>query len=127
MSNIPETLYYNADHDWVRVEGGEGICGITDYAQGELGDIVFLELPQVGDSVVQGASYGTVEAVKTVSDLISPVSGEVIAVNEALTQDASPVNTDPYGDGWMIKVTLSQTGEIASLMDAKAYAALLDK
>jgi len=127
MSNIPEDLYYNADHDWVRMEGDVGMCGITDYAQGELGDIVFLELPQVGDSVGQGTSYGTVEAVKTVSDLISPVSGEVIAVNQALTQDASAVNADPYGEGWMIKVKLSNAGEMASLMDAKAYAALLDK
>ncbi len=125
MSAIPENLYYNAAHDWVRVDGEMGICGITDYAQGELGDIVFLELPQVGDVVTQGESYGTVEAVKTVSDLISPVSGEVVAVNEALTEDASPVNTDAYGEGWMIKVRLSQAGEIDSLMDAKAYVALL--
>ena len=125
MANIPEDLSYNADHDWVRVEGDTGICGITDYAQSELGDIVFLELPGVGDSVSQGASYGTVEAVKTVSDLISPVSGEVIAVNETLTEDASQVNADPYGEGWMIKVRLSDASEIDSLMTAQAYAELL--
>lgn len=125
MSLVPENLYYNADHDWVLVDGDTGICGVTDYAQGELGDIVFLELPQVGDSVIQGESYGTVEAVKTVSDLISPVSGEVIEVNDALTEEASHVNTDAYGDGWMIRVRLSNLDELESLMDAKEYAALL--
>lgn len=126
MADIPGELQYNADHDWVLVEDGVGTCGITDYAQGELGDIVFLELPGVGDTVTQGESYGTVEAVKTVSDLISPVSGEVVEVNEALTQDASLVNADPYDAGWMIRVRLSDLSELEELMDAQAYAGHID-
>ena len=122
MAEVPGELRYNVDHDWVLVDDGVGICGITDYAQGELGDIVFLELPEVGDIVTQGESYGTVEAVKTVSELISPVSGEVIEVNEVLTQDASLVNVDPYDSGWMIRVRLSDPTEIDELMDADSYA-----
>ena len=99
MSDIPKDLLFNSDHDWVRIEGDTGTCGITDYAQGELGDIVFLELPEIGDFVAQGESYGIIEAVKTVSDLIAPVSGEVIDVNTQLTDDAALVNDEPYGDG----------------------------
>lgn len=127
MAHIPEDLYYNSDHDWVRIEGELGTCGITDYAQGELGDIVFLELPEVGDWVVQGESYGTIEAVKTVSDLIAPVSGEVIDVNAELTDDAALVNAEPYEDGWMIQVRLSDPSETDALMDAPAYTGLLDE
>ena len=127
MSQIPEELWYNSDHDWVRVEGDVGACGITDYAQGELGDIVFLELPEVGDSVEQGQPYGTLEAVKTVSDLISPVSGEVTEVNTDLTEDASPVNTDPYGEGWMIEVRLRDPSEMAALLNAQAYGELVEE
>lgn len=127
MAHIPEDLYYNSDHDWVRIEGDVGTCGITDYAQGELGDIVFLELPEVGDWVVQGESYGTIEAVKTVSDLIAPVSGEVIDVNAELTDDAALVNAEPYEDGWMIQVRLSDPSETDALMDAPAYTGLLDE
>ncbi len=127
MAHIPEDLYYNSDHDWVRIEGDVGTCGITDYAQGELGDIVFLELPEVGDWVVQGESYGTIEAVKTVSDLIAPVSGEVIDVNVELTDDAALVNAEPYEDGWMIQVRLSDPSETDALMDAPAYTGLLDE
>jgi len=127
MAHIPEDLYYNSDHDWVRIEGELGTCGITDYAQGELGDIVFLELPEVGDWVVQGESYGTIEAVKTVSDLIAPVSGEVIDVNVELTDDAALVNAEPYEDGWMIQVRLSDPSETDALMDAPAYTGLLDE
>ena len=122
MAEVPGDLHYNADHAWVLVDDGVGICGITEYAQGELGDIVFLELPGVGDIVTQGESYGTVEAVKTVSELISPVSGEIVEVNDILTQDASLVNVDPYDSGWMIRVKLSDLSEIDELMDASAYA-----
>ena len=121
MPEVPEDLFYNADHDWVRIDGNTGICGITDYAQGELGDIVFLELSGVGETVTQGEVYGTLEAVKTVSDLISPVSGEILEVNEVLTEDASEVNTSPYGEGWMIKVRLQDAAEIEDLMNAEAY------
>ena len=126
MSDIPEDLLFNSDHDWVRIEGDTGMCGITDYAQGELGDIVFLELPEIGDFVAQGESYGTIEAVKTVSDLIAPVSGEVVDVNIQLTDDAALVNDEPYGEGWMIQVRLSDPSEIEDLMDAHAYAGLVD-
>lgn len=125
MAHVPEDLYYNSDHDWVRIEGALGTCGITDYAQGELGDIVFLELPEVGDWVVQGEPYGTIEAVKTVSELISPVSGEVIDVNVELTDDAALVNAEPYENGWMIQVRLSDPSETDALMDAHAYTGLL--
>lgn len=125
MAHVPEDLYYNSDHDWVRIEGELGTCGITDYAQGELGDIVFLELPEVGDWVVQGEPYGTIEAVKTVSELISPVSGEVIDVNVELTDDAALVNAEPYENGWMIQVRLSDPSETDALMDAHAYTGLL--
>ena len=127
MSDIPEDLLFNSDHDWVRIEGDTGTCGITDYAQGELGDIVFLELPEIGDFVAQGESYGIIEAVKTVSDLIAPVSGEVVDVNIQLTDDAALVNDEPYGEGWMIQVRLSDPSEIEVLMDAHAYAGLIDK
>lgn len=127
MADIPEDLLYNSDHDWVRIEDGTGTCGITDYAQGELGDIVFLELPETGESVTQGESYGTVEAVKTVSDLISPVSGEVVDINIQLTEDASLVNAEPYGEGWMIKVRLSDPSETEALIAADAYAGLIDE
>ena len=125
MAHVPEDLYYNSDHDWVRIEGELGTCGITDYAQGELGDIVFLELPEVGDWVVQGEPYGTIEAVKTVSELISPVSGEVTDVNMELTDDAALVNAEPYENGWMIQVRLSDPSETDALMDAHAYTGLL--
>jgi len=127
MADIPEDLLYNSDHDWVRIEDDTGTCGITDYAQGELGDIVFLELPEAGESVTQGESYGTVEAVKTVSDLISPISGEVVEVNIQLTEDASLVNAEPYGEGWMIRMRLSDPSETEALMDAGAYAGLIDE
>ena len=121
MPEVPEELFYNADHDWVQLDGDTGICGITDYAQGELGDIVFLELPGVGETVAQGEVYGTVEAVKTVSDLVSPISGEVVEMNEGLTEDASEVNTSPYREGWMIRVRLQDAAEIDDLMNAEAY------
>ncbi len=127
MAEIPEDLLYNSDHDWVRIEGDTGTCGITDYAQEELGDIVFLELPEVGNWVAQGEPYGTIEAVKTVSDLIAPVSGEVIDVNIQLTDDASLVNAEPYAEGWMIQVRLEDPSETEALMDAHAYAGILDE
>jgi len=127
MSEIPEGLWYSAEHDWLRIEDDTGVMGITDYAQGELGDIVFLELPEVGDHIEQDQSYGTVEAVKTVADLYTPVSGEIIEVNTELTEDASQVNIDPYGEGWMIKVRLSDSSEIEGLMNAEDYEKMLDE
>ena len=126
MAEVPEDLQYNADHDWVLVEDGVGMCGITDYAQGELGDIVFLELPEVGTEVVIGDSYGTIEAVKTVADLISPVTGKVVEVNDALQEDASLVNSDPYGEGWTIRVRLADPKEVDELISAEAYRAIIE-
>ena len=124
---FPEHLKYTKDHEWVRVEGDTGMVGITDYAQGELGDIVFVELPVVGEKVKQGETFGTIEAVKAVSDLYAPVSGEVIEVNSKLENESELVNKEPYEAGWMIKLRLSDSGELTNLMDAKQYKALVGK
>ena len=126
MSEIPDGLSYTKEHEWFRVEGDLGVVGITDYAQGELGDIVFVELPKVGDTVSRGDSFGTVEAVKTVADLYAPVSGEVTRVNEALAENAEQVNTDPYGEGWMIELRASDSGELADLLSAEAYGKVIE-
>lgn len=124
MSDIPSDLLYSAEHEYLKKTDDPEvfIVGITDYAQGELGDVVFVELPSVGDSYEKMATFGTIEAVKAVSDLYSPVSGEVVEVNEGLDDDPSLVNSDPYGEGWMIKVRLSDSGELDGLMDATSYA-----
>jgi glycine cleavage system H protein len=124
MSDIPSDLLYSAEHEYLKKTDDPDVytVGITDYAQGELGDVVFVELPSVGDSYEKMATFGTIEAVKAVSDLFSPVSGEVVEVNEGLEDDPSLVNSDPYGDGWMIKVRLASASEIDGLMDATAYA-----
>lgn len=121
MAEVIEGLLYHEAHDWLGVDGDTGTTGITDYAQAELGDIVFLELPEVGTDVVLGESYGTVEAVKTVADLISPVSGKVVEVNDQLQEDASLVNTDPYGEGWTIRIRLADESELEELMKPEAY------
>jgi len=125
--NFPETVKYTRDHEWIRIEGDTGTVGITDYAQGELGDVVFVELPAVGKSVRQGEAFGTIEAVKAVSDLYAPVSGAVTDVNAAVAATPDAVNKDPYGKGWMVKIKLSNPGEAASLIDAAAYRALVGK
>jgi len=124
---FPETLKYTKDHEWVLIEGETGTVGITDYAQGELGDVVFVELPAVGRSVRQGESFGTIEAVKAVSDLFAPMSGAVTDVNAAVAAAPDAVNKDPYGKGWMVKLKLASVSEAASLLDAKAYRALIGK
>ncbi len=118
---IPEDLKYTKEHEWARIEGDIATIGITDYAQSELGDIVYVELPKVGAKVEQMAPIGTIEAVKTVADLYSPVSGEVIEVNEQLTQNPSKINTDPYGEGWIAKIKISNTDEIKNLLSAEDY------
>jgi len=117
----PETLKYTEEHEWVRAEGKTAVIGITDYAQGELGDIVFVELPQPGAAVQQGGVFGTIEAVKTVSDLYAPVTGKVVAVNESLGGEPEAVNRAPYEDGWMIKIEMDDAGELEKLMDAAGY------
>ena len=127
MPDIPDSLKYTAEHEWVRMEGDTGVVGITDYAQGELGDIVFVELPAVGDTVEAGKPFGTVEAVKTVEDLYSPVTGEVTGVNEALTEDAAQINSDPYGEGWMVQIRLQDPSAAADLLSAEAYGRLIEE
>ena len=123
--NFPDNLRYTSEHEWIRVEGDEAFVGITDYAQSELGEIVFIDVPTVGETVGQGDVFGSIEAVKTVSDLNMPVTGEVLELNEEL--DAAPelVNNDPYGKGWIIRIAVKDAAELDSLMDAKAYEASL--
>ena len=123
--NIPANLKYTKDHEWVSVEGDVATIGITDFAQGELGDIVYVEIETVGETMDQEEVFGSVEAVKTVSDLFMPVSGEIIEFNSGLESNPEAVNKDPYGDGWMIKVKLSNPSELESLLDAAGYEALV--
>ncbi len=122
--NVPAELKYTKEHEWVKVEGNIATIGITDYAQGELGDIVFVELPEVGDTVEKAAAFGTIEAVKAVSEMFSPVGGKVAEVNAKLEDDPMVINTDPYGDGWMIKIELADASETDGLLDADAYSDL---
>ena len=123
MSNIPADLRYTEEHEYVRTEaGGVVIIGITDYAQGELGDVVYVDLPDVGTSLARMDVFGTIEAVKAVSELFSPLAGEVIEINDALDRDPSLVNKDPYDDGWMIKMQIQSEGELNDLLPASDYA-----
>jgi glycine cleavage system H protein len=122
---VPTDLRYTKDHEWVRVDGDEATVGITEYAASQLGDIVFVELPEIGRSVAQFAAFGVVESVKAVSDLFAPVSGEVTAVNDALTASPESVNGDPYGAGWMVRLHLSGSDELNELLDPAAYDALI--
>lgn len=123
--NFPNTVRYTSEHEWIRVEGDEAYVGITDYAQSELGEIVFVDVPTIGEQVAQGEVFGSVEAVKTVSDLNMPASGEVLELNAELEDHPELVNNDPYGAGWMIRVRLSAPSELDNLMDATAYEASL--
>ena len=121
MANVPEGLYYSKDHEWLRVEGETGTVGITDHAQHSLGDVVYVELPKAGETFAAHDTFGSVESVKAVSELFLPVAGEVTEVNGALTDEPEKVNTDPYGDGWMLRVKLSNRGEVDSLLSAAEY------
>jgi glycine cleavage system H protein len=123
--NVPENLKYTKDHEWLRVEGETGIVGVTDFAQGELGDVVFIEIETVGETLKKEEVFGTIEAVKTVSDMFMPVSGEVLEVNPALEESPDVVNKDPYGKGWMIKLKITNPAEVNDLLSAEAYKALL--
>ncbi len=125
--NFPDTLKYTKDHEWILVNGDTGTVGITDYAQGELGDVVFVELPEVGRVLKQHQSFGTIEAVKAVSDIYAPASGSVVEVNKDLSSTPELVNKDPYGKGWMVKLKLSNATELSALLDASAYKALVGK
>ena len=122
---IPENLKYTNDHEWVRVEGNIGILGVTDYAQGELGDVVFLDIDPDLKEISKGNSLGTIEAVKTVSDIFAPFSGNVIEINKKLSESPELVNTDPYGEGWMIKAEISNIADLNDLLDANAYKSLI--
>ncbi len=124
-TNIPEDLSYTEEHEWVSQDSEICTIGITDYAQSELGDIVFVELPEVGESVKQGQPFGTIEAVKTVSDLFAPVSGEVVEINQSLEETAEQINNDPYGDGWIIKLRMEDQRNLAQLLSPKDYADVL--
>lgn len=128
MSSVPDELRYTKEHEYVRVTDDADVVevGITDYAQGELGDIVFVELPKVGERFDQSQVFGTIEAVKAVSDLYSPVSGEIVAVNEAIDPSPGTINTDPYGEGWMVRIRLDDPSQLDALMDAGAYQDLID-
>jgi len=119
---IPENLKYTMEHEWVKVEGGKGVIGITQFAQEQLGDVVFVELPEVGTELTQGNPFGVVESVKTVSDLYAPVSGKVVAVNKNLESQPELVNAEPFEQGWIIEVELSDPKELDTLLDAKKYA-----
>ena len=123
--NIPDNLKYTKDHEWVRAEGKEIFVGITDFAQGELGDIVFVEIETVGENLAKEDIFGTVEAVKTTSDLFMPVSGEVLEVNKNLESNPEVVNKDPYGEGWMIKIRINDTAELDNLLSAEQYKGLI--
>ena len=129
MSGIPEVLNYTEEHEYVRSADSENeiVVGITDYAQGELGDVVYVELPAVGDSFERMEVFGTIEAVKAVSDLYSPVSGEVVAVNEALEEDPALVNSDPYGEGWMVRLRVQDLSDLDELLDAEAYTEIVEE
>ena len=121
MANVPDNLHYSKDHEWVRVESDVAVIGITDHAQEQLGDVVYVELPKPGESFSANESFGSVESVKAVSEIFTPVSGEIAEVNGSLTDEPEKVNKDPYGDGWMIKVKMGTPGEVDSLLTAAEY------
>lgn len=122
---VPVELKYTKDHEWIRVEGHTATIGITDWAQGELGDIVFVELPNVGDDIRRSEPFGTIEAVKAVSDLYAPISGKVLEINAALDGDPMVINGDPFGAGWMVKIELDDSSELEQLLDANGYQELI--
>jgi len=128
MSDIPEGFFYTEEHEYLKPSDEEGVfvVGVTDYAQGELGDVVYIELPEVGASYGKMDPFGNIEAVKAVSDLFCPLAGEVVEVNAALDDDPAMVNSDPYGEGWIIKLKADDPGQVSGLMDATAYGALID-
>lgn len=125
--NFPDKIRYSEDHEWIRVDGSEAVIGITDFAQSELGDIVFVDIPEVGIELAKGEVFGSIEAVKTVSDLILPASGELLEVNKLLEDNPETINSDPYDKGWIIRIRLKDPKEIDSLMDAAQYQAFIKK
>ncbi len=124
--NIPTELKYTKEHEWIKLDGSTATVGITDWAQGELGDIVFVELPEVGDKVERTKPFGTIEAVKAVSDLFAPLSGEVVEINAALEDDPMVINRDAYGDGWMVRIECSDLSELDQLLDSAGYESIIN-
>ena len=122
--NIPDNLKYTKEHEWIRVKDNTGTIGITDYAQGELGDVIYVDIPEEKD-VNQGDSFGTIEAVKTVSDIYAPISGRIAEINKSINDNPAIVNKDPYGEGWLVKITISKPAELESLPDADGYKKLI--
>ena len=121
MANVPEDLHYSKDHEWVRVDGDQAIIGITDYAQNSLGDVVYVELPKAGEEFAANEPFGSVESVKAVSEVFTPIAGAVLMINEALADEPESVNSDPYGQGWMIRLKMAKAGEVDSLLTAAEY------
>ena len=121
MANVPEDLHYSKDHEWVRVEGDQAIIGVTDYAQNSLGDVVYVELPKAGDKFAASEPFGSVESVKAVSEVFTPIAGSITSINESLADEPEKVNSDPYGDGWMIRLKMDNPGEVDSLLSAAEY------
>jgi len=124
--NIPENLYYTSDHEWIKVEGNTGTVGVTDFAQHQLGDIVFVDVASVGETLAEGDTFGTIEAVKTVSDLFIPVDAEVIEFNDALNNEPELINKDPHNAGWIVKVTITDIAKLSDLLSATQYKALVE-
>jgi len=124
--NVPEGLKYSSDHEWIRLDGDTITVGITDYAQDSLGDVVFVDVPSTGTTVEAGASFSEIESTKSVSDIYAPVSGEIVAVNDLLTDSPEMVNTDPYGEGWLCRIRFSSASEVDALLDSAAYQALIE-
>jgi glycine cleavage system H protein len=124
--NIPENLYYTNDHEWIKVEGNTGVVGITDFAQHQLGDIVFVDVATVGETMAEGDTFGTIEAVKTVSDMFMPLDCEVVEFNDALNSEPELINSDPYGAGWIVKVAIADISKLSSLLSAEQYKALVE-
>jgi glycine cleavage system H protein len=124
--NIPENLYYTKDHEWIKLNGDEGVVGVTDFAQHQLGDIVFIEVNTIGETLETGEAFGTIEAVKTVSDMFMPASGEILEFNDNLADKPELVNTDPYAEGWIVKIRISDASQMASLLTADQYKELVD-
>lgn len=125
--NFPDNLKYTKEHEWIRIEGQSGWIGITDYAQSELGDIVYVEIPAVGTKIEKGKSFGTIEAVKAVSDLFAPITGEIAEVNAEMKDHPEIVNKDPYGTGWMVKIVITDPAQLSDLLDVHAYRSLISK
>lgn len=121
MANVPEDLHYSKDHEWVRVEGDLAVIGITDYAQNSLGDVVYVELPKAGEKFEANEPFGSVESVKAVSEVFTPVTGAVVTINESLADEPEKVNSDPYGDGWMIRLRMDKPSDVDSLLNAAEY------